>query len=232
MGVDSATAQPCFPVKVAYGHIAELIEKKVEYVFLPSIVSMTASFPQNRHNQLCPYVQSLAYQAEAAFAGKLGGTKILTVPLRMGEGERLLQKTFSALGEKLGVSRSAVRKALKKGFEAQSAFERALREKGAEILGKVGPDRKLFVLISRPYNGCDEGLNLQLPKKLAELGMEAIPMDMLDLGRAPLGDEALHRQVYWTYGQKILRAAEIIKNDPSFLQFIFQISVEGPTRFC
>jgi predicted CoA-substrate-specific enzyme activase len=231
MGVDSATAQPCFPVKVAYGHIAELIEKKVEYVFLPSIVSMTASFAQNRHNQLCPYVQSLAYQAEAAFAGKLGGTKILAVPVRMGEGERLLQKTFSALGEKLGVSRSAVRKALKKGFEAQSAFERALRDKGAEILGKIGPDRKLFVLISRPYNGCDEGLNLQLPKKLAELGMEAIPMDMLDLGRAPLGDEVLHRQVYWTYGQKILRAAEIIKNDPRLFAIYLSNFSCGPDSF-
>ena len=44
MGVESVNAQPCFPVKAAYGHIAELIEKKVDYIFLPSIVSMTASF--------------------------------------------------------------------------------------------------------------------------------------------------------------------------------------------
>ena len=231
MGVDSATAQPCFPVKVAYGHIAELIEKKVDYIFLPSIVSMPASFAQNKHNQLCPYVQSLAYQAKAAFVGKLGRTKILTTPIRMGEGKRLLQKTISVLGETLGVSRSTAQKALKKGFEAQSAFDRALREKGAEILGKVGPDKKLFILVSRPYNGCDEGLNLQLPKKLAELGMEAIPMDMLDLGRAPLGDESLHRQVYWTYGQKILRAAEIIKNDPRLFAIYLSNFSCGPDSF-
>lgn len=35
MGVESVTAQPCFPVKVAFGHIAELIDKQVDYVFLP-----------------------------------------------------------------------------------------------------------------------------------------------------------------------------------------------------
>ncbi|MHC4499253.1 MAG: acyl-CoA dehydratase activase-related protein, partial [Planctomycetota bacterium] len=42
MGVESVSAQPCFPVKVAYGHIAELIDKGVDYILLPSIVSMSA----------------------------------------------------------------------------------------------------------------------------------------------------------------------------------------------
>ena len=72
MGTETITAQPCFPVKVAYGHIAELLEMNVDYIFIPSIVSMTANFPQNKHNQLCPYVQSLAYQVRAAFADKMG----------------------------------------------------------------------------------------------------------------------------------------------------------------
>jgi predicted CoA-substrate-specific enzyme activase len=231
MGVESATAQPCFPVKVAYGHIAELIEKQVDYVFLPSIVSMMAGFPQNEHNQLCPYVQSLGYQAQTAFADKLGSAKILTVPLRLGEGEKLLRKGFNALGEKLGVSASAVRRAIKEAFSAQAGFERSLKEKGREILGRVGPDQRLFVLISRPYNGCDEGVNLQLPGKLAELGVETIPMDMLDFNEAQLSDESLHSQVYWTYGQKILRAAEIIKNDRRLFAIYLSNFSCGPDSF-
>jgi len=231
MGVESVTAQPCFPVKVAYGHIAELIDKKVDYIFLPSIISMTASFPQNEHNQLCPYVQSLAYQAETAFADKLGRTEILTVPIRLGEGQKLLQKTFSALGRKLGVSASALRRAIREGFTAQAGFEQDLKEKGKEILGRVRNGQRLFVLISRPYNGCDEGLNLRLPKKLAELGAETIPMDMLDLDQAQLGDEELHRGVYWAYGQKILRAAEIIKNEPRLFAIYLSNFSCGPDSF-
>jgi predicted CoA-substrate-specific enzyme activase len=231
MGVESVTAQPCFPVKVAYGHIAELIDKKVDYIFLPSIVSMTANFPQNEHNQLCPYVQSLAYQAETAFADKLGRTKILTVPIRLGEGRKLLQKSFITLGRKLGVSASVVRKAIGKGFVAQAGFEQALKEKGREILSHISPGQRLFVLISRPYNGCDDGLNLQLPKKLAELGVETIPMDMLDLGQASLSDELLHSLVYWSYGQKILRAAEIIKSDPRLFAIYLSNFSCGPDSF-
>jgi len=231
MGVESGTAQPCFPIKVAYGHVAELLEREVDYIFLPSIVSMTASFPQNKHNQLCPYVQSFAYQAQTAFAGKLGRAKILTVPIRLGEGRRLARKGFLALGKQLGASAFAVGKAIKEGLAAQSGFELALKEKGREILGKVGPNQKLFVLVARPYNGCDEGVNLRLPRKLAELGADIIPMDMLDLDKAQLSDELLHRQVYWSYGQKILRVAEIVKRDPRLFAIYLSNFSCGPDSF-
>jgi predicted CoA-substrate-specific enzyme activase len=231
MGVESVTAQPCFPVKVAYGHITDLIDKGVDYIFLPSIVSMTPAYPQNRHNQLCPYVQSLGYQARAAFADKLGDTKILTVPIWLGEGQKLLRKSFVALGKSLGVQPSAVRRAIKEGFAAQRDFERGLKEKGREILDGLGSDQKLFVLISRPYNGCDEGVNLRLPEKLTNLGVKVIPMEMLDLEQAQLGDRALHRQVYWAYGQKILRAAEVIKDDPRLFAIYLSNFSCGPDSF-
>ena len=231
MGVESVTAQPCFPVKVAYGHITELIDKKVDYIFLPSIVSMTASFPQNKHNQLCPYVQSLPYQAQAAFTGKLGDAKILTVPIHLSEGQRLLRKSFIKLAQKLGISASEVRKAIKEVFSAQDDFERALIKKGKEILGQIGPEQRLFVLVSRPYNGCDDGLNLQLSKKLDELGVKTIPMDMLALDEAKLSDVTLHQRVYWSYGQKILRAAEIIKSNPRLFAIYLSNFSCGPDSF-
>lgn len=230
-GVESVNAQPCFPVKAAYGHIAELIAKKADYIFLPSIVSMTASYPENKSNQLCPYVQSLVYQAQTAFGNKLGGTKILTEPIRMGDGRKHLQKSFVALGRKLGISAAATRKALEKGFAAQQKFEQALLNKGREILDQLGPEQKLFVLVSRPYNGCDEGLNLQLSKKFDELGVKVIPMDMLALDNAPLGDELLHRRTYWSYGQKILRAAEIVKGAPRLFAIYLSNFSCGPDSF-
>jgi len=230
-GVELVTAQPCFPVKVAYGHVAELIDKGVDYIFLPSIVSTIRNFAGSEHSQLCPYVQSFAYQVQAAFAGRLGSSKILTAPIRMGEGSRLCKKSFYSLGKKLAVSRSAVRSALEAGLGAQERFEKSLRAKGAEILSKVAPGEKLFVLVSRPYNGCDDGLNLELPKKLGALGVDVVPMDMLDLAAAPLGDEQLHRETYWTYGQKILRAAEIVKRDNRLFAVYLSNFSCGPDSF-
>ncbi len=230
-GVESAAAQTCFPVKVAYGHIAELLDKQPDYIFIPSIVSMEKNFPENKHNQLCPYVQSFPYQVRSAFKDKLGRTKILSVPMRFGEGDKLLTKSFVELGAELGVPASKVKASLKKARKAQEKFDVSLKREGKEILDEVAPDRKLFVLISRPYNGCDNGVNLQLPKKLTEQGVKVIPMEMLDLDRAPLSDEKLHKEVYWSYGQEILRAAEIIRDDPRLYAIYLSNFSCGPDSF-
>jgi predicted nucleotide-binding protein (sugar kinase/HSP70/actin superfamily) len=231
LGVESVTAQPCFPVKVANGHIVQLIEKGVDYIFLPSIVSTQASFPQNKHNHFCPYVQSFPYQVRSAFGDNLGKSKLLIATLRLGEGEKLAKSTFDEIGKQLKVTTFMVRRAMRKGFEAQRDFEKSLQDKGREILELVKPDEKLFVLVSRPYNGCDEGVSLQLPKKFADAGVEIVPMEMLDFTQAELGDEKLHGGMYWGYGQKILRAGEIIKRDGRLFAVYLSNFSCGPDSF-
>ncbi len=230
-GVETVTAQPCFPIKVAYGHIVELIEKEVDYIFLPSIVSATAIFAENKNNHFCPYVQSFPYQVRSAFGNKLGKSKLLICPLRLGEGDKLARKTFAELGRGLNISPKRTRQAMEKGIEAQHGFDKSLKDKGREILASVREGEKLFVLVSRPYNGCDEGVSLQLPKKFAGAGAEIIPMDMLDLERAELGNEELHNSIYWAYGQKILRAAEIIKRDGRLFGVYLSNFSCGPDSF-
>ena len=230
-GVESVTAQPCFPIKVAYGHIVELIEKGVDYIFLPSIVSTIAGFPQNKHNHFCPYVQSFPYQVRSAFGDKLGKTKLLIAPLRLGEGDKLAKKTFVELGKRLNVSPSEARRAMEKGFEAQQGFDNSLTDKGREILASIREGEKLFILVSRPYNGCDEGVSLQLPKKFTDAGAEIVPMDMLDFSRARLSDEKLHSEIYWSYGQKILRAADIIRQDNRLFAVYLSNFSCGPDSF-
>jgi len=231
LGVETVAAQTCFPVKVAYGHIIELLNKNVDHIFLPSVVSMMPGSSPNKHNQACPYVQSFAYQVRSSFAAGQGREKILTVPIRLGENRKLLMDGFLALGRKLGVPASAVRRAVNAGLSAQAGFEQAIKDKGREILNKIGPDDKLFVLVSRPYNGCDEGMNLELPNKLSDFGVNVIPMDMLALDEAKLGDEQLHSRLYWSYGQKILRAAEIIKRDKRLFAIYLSNFGCGPDSF-
>ncbi|MDD5458483.1 MAG: acyl-CoA dehydratase activase [Phycisphaerae bacterium] len=229
-GVETVTAQPCFPVKVAYGHVAELLENEPDYIFIPSIVSSPDRFG-NKYNKLCPYVTSFVYQAKTAFADRMGKTQILAPIIRLGESRQLLEKSFIGMAVKLGVSKQKSLAALQTALEAQAAFEKSLREKGKEILDNLSDKKRLFVLVSRPYNGCDEAMNLRLPEKLAELDAEVIPMDMLDLGQASLTDSSLHRSVYWSYGQKILRAAEIIKSDHRLFAIYLSNFSCGPDSF-
>ena len=230
-GIESVTAQTCFPVKVAYGHVLELLDDGVDYIFLPSIVSMETGDKCSRNNKLCPYVQSFPYQIKTALAGKAESTKILTVPLHLTPDRRLMERGFVELGRKLNISASRIRQALKNAVLAQLSFQKSLTEKGRQILNNLGSDERLFVLISRPYNGCDEGLNLQLPRKLAQLGAKIMPMDMLDLDSVRISEPLLDRQLYWTYGRKILKAAEIIKQDPRLFAIYLSNFSCGPDSF-
>ena len=230
-GIESVTAEPCFPVKVAFGHIAELIEQEVDYIFLPSIVTLENSFELNQTSKFCPYVQSLPYQTKAAFTHKLGRTKILSPVIRLGDGQKKLVKSFVKFAAQLKIRPALAKQALEKALAAQKVFEKSLVEKGSEMLSSVKDADRLFVLISRPYNGCDSQINLRLADKLAELGVNMIPMDMLSFDDVPVSDEDLHSRIYWGWGQKILRAAEIIKrNRRLFAVYLSNFSC-GPDSF-
>ncbi|MCX5635494.1 MAG: CoA activase, partial [Planctomycetota bacterium] len=67
--------------------------------------------------------------------------------------------------------------------------------------------------------------------KLSELGVDIIPIDMLALDQAQLTDPNLHSEVYWSYGQKILRAAELIKDDPRLFAVYLSNFSCGPDSF-
>lgn len=230
-GIEEVPAQPCFPVKVAYGHCAELLQKQVDYLLLPSIASMNRSFEENDFYQLCPFVQSFGFQIQSAMGNRLGRTKLLMTPMYLGDGPRPMKRSFERLAAEFNRSPRLARKAMRKALEAQEAFEQELRDKGREMLATLPPNQKLFVLVSRPYNGCDPGMNLRLPRKLADLGATLIPMEFLDLRTAKLANPSLHREVYWVSGQKILRAAEILRSDPRLFGIYLSNFSCGPDSF-
>ena len=66
-----------------------------------------------------------------------------------------------------------------------------------------------IVLVGRPYNMYDKGVNMDIPRKLRTFyGVNVIPMDFL-----PLKDIDVRHVVpnmYWNYGRKILQAATFV----------------------
>jgi predicted nucleotide-binding protein (sugar kinase/HSP70/actin superfamily) len=72
-------------------------------------------------------------------------------------------------------------------------------------------------------------MNLDLPRKIRSLGALPIPMDMLPLDEKPLSKR--WRKVYWRYGQKIMKAADYVRNHPHlFAVYITNFSC-GPDSF-
>ena len=87
-----------------------------------------------------------------------------------------------------------------------------------------------MVIIGRPYNSADAGANLNIHKKLINLGVYPIPMDMLPLDEES-GEEGDLENMYWGYGQKILRAARFIKSRKNFYAIYLTSFGCGPDSF-
>ncbi len=228
-GVEALAAEPCYPVKVAHGHLLDLLKAGVKRIFLPSIIDMPHPNPKIQYGVVCPMAQSLAYTAPTAIDFGQYGARVLSPVLYFGRGHRVLRQGLKALGKELGVSIFQVNRAMRKATEAQQAYYGRLRARGQEILDSLPAGQCLMVLIGRPYNAFDPGMNLNLHRKLRQLGVLAMPMDFLPVDDVKDLDEI--RPMYWRFGQKILGVAEHIRQDPRLYGIFITNFGCGPDSF-
>ena len=230
-GIEQVVVETCFPVKLAHGHIAALLRQDVDFIFLPSVINTSSSDfgPRDRWNFNCPLIQTIPYTIRAAAELARGADRLFSPVLYMQSTPRQVFEMLARHRTLLKCSRRELRDALRRGFEAQEAFGRWLAARGREALDALRPDEKAIVVVGRPYNSCDGGVNLDIPKRLRALGVQALPMDMLPLDATPLMQD--WRRMYWRYGQRILKAGDIVRRDARlFAVYITNFSC-GPDSF-
>ena len=229
-GLDTVLAEHCFPIKVAYGHLLNVLKKKVDYVFLPCVVNLPPTCDGMERSYACPYVQALPYLLKSAIDVSKYGAKTLEPVFHFEWGEERKRKDFLQIAKELGASAPKARAALAVAEKAQANFYRQMEERGKEVLANLPQDSKALVIVSRPYNGCDPALNLNIPEKLRDMGILAIPLDFLPLSEEKtLSHDFPH--MYWKYGQKILAGARAIARDPRLYPLYLSNFGCGPDSF-
>jgi predicted CoA-substrate-specific enzyme activase len=228
-GVERIVAETCFPVKVSHGHIQDLIDKGVRKIFLPSIVNMKPAKEGHNHTVLCPYVQTMPYLSGAAFDFDGLGVEVLKPVIHFNQREAGLKKEFYEFGKTLRRGKRAVDRALNAAFNAQDEFGKSLIARGKEVVEGLGQGDTALVIVGRSYNTIDSGLNLEIPKKLRDMGVLAIPFDMLPVDEVI--DDEMAREMYWKNGQRILAVAKLLKNDPRLFAVYITNFGCGPDSF-
>ncbi len=221
-GLEHILAESCFPHKVAHGHIKDLLDKDVDAVFMPSFINFCADSEKQR-SFACPYAQTMPYIAETAFEN----INIIKPVINYELGTEYLIKQIAASLKQFNITKNDVKAAMAKADRAQDDFRKAVKDRGMEILGNL--PEKAVVIVGRAYNAFDPGINLEIPKKLAALGVLSIPMDFLPLEMVDISER--WDNMYWRSGQNILKAAEVIRENPKlFALFIGNFSC-GPDSF-
>jgi predicted CoA-substrate-specific enzyme activase len=208
---EAAAVETCFPVKLVFGHVHDVLERDIDFVFLPSVINRENPSPGQTNNHYCPYVPAASHLITAHIDLEAHGVRPLKAALEMAWVPT--RKTqLRALAPELGVSKSRIADAAEAGEAAQRAFYAAVQRRGADVLARLGPHERGVVIIGRPYNTQDAGATLDLPLKLRRLGVVPIPMDFLPVRRVDVS--ARYGNMFWRSGQDILAAATIIRDDP------------------
>jgi len=215
LGLESVVSEPCFPIQVAHGHQRWLIDKGVDYLFVPNVISAPGSRDEPPAFY-CPWNQTLPWVTRVApFISEYAG-KMIAPTLWFNHGPektaRAIRDSLAAVGFRL--SKRAVARAVTKAFEAQETFRSRILKAGEKALARLAaPDEHGIILLGRPYNIYDRGINLDLATKLRKFyGVNVLPLDFLRL--QGFDKELDEDNMFWDYGRKILRAASFVRNKP------------------
>jgi predicted CoA-substrate-specific enzyme activase len=230
MGIDGAVAEPCFPIRVAHGHVAELLDEGVDWVFIPNQLNEETDHPEIE-SHACPWGQTLPHVIRLAPSFEGSEHRFLAPTIHFRRGPEYVRDSLRAALKPLGVSPRVVDQAVTEAYDAQTEFRARLMAAGAEAIATLEEKGELgIVLVGRPYNIYDAGVNMDIPAKLRRYyGVNIIPMDFLPLWGRDTRD--VTPNMFWNYGRKILQAGKVVAEHPN-LHIIYVTNFKcGPDSY-
>ena len=223
-GQEYSRDELCYPLKLLTGHVAELVEKKTDFIFFPDLHSVMHPDSHTRQNYGCAYMQ-LAFKLISDTMGlSEKGITLLAPTIAFNRGPEFMRKSFCALGGLLGRTGEETERALRKGMEGFLDFERRAKENAKNEIAKIAPDEKVFVIISKIYGVADPVLNLGIPGKLMDMGYRTL--SFFDLPEGDISGE--HPNMYWPFGQHILEPVKLIREHPNMYAVFLTHHCCGP----
>ncbi len=226
-GVESMTAETCFPVKVFHGHVKYLLDSATDYLFLPNPINIPTPGDDDERGLFCPMVESSQYMVRAAL--KIEDSRMIRPTLFLREGPRYAAEClYQAMPQNIRPDKKQVIDAVGNAWNKQALFRQALVRRGREILAGFNSDNPLWIVTGRPYNLYDDRLNLRLGQQLAKLGITALPMDFMEHETQDMSD---FPRMYWGLGGRILRVAKLVAENPNWFAVHMTNFCCGPDSF-
>lgn len=219
----------CFPGEISHGSFLHLIRSRPDRIFLPVVKHLPV--PNSAvQGETCVLVQGESSYLKSTFRNELdeSGIPVLSPVLWMQNGYHECKQALVDMVRNLGCSTNEASRAFRAALDSQAAFEQALLDSGRKVLDYVheDPARIGIVLFGRPYNAFAPEADRGIAHKVASRGIAVIPLDMLDATDRPGQDT-----MFWGSGQKILKAAQMVNDDPQLFGFYITNYSCGPDSF-
>lgn len=196
-----------------YISMQQLIDQKVDYIFLPTIHTMKHEKSRVKHNYGCVYMQTAAASIAKALDIESKGITLLSPVFDLDFGQEAMASAMLGLSKILGTPKPFCAKALLSGAMAVRRHTAAVEKQGKALLATLRPDDKVLVLITRNYGVSDPILNMGIPELLLERGYKVITLSHLPGHALDISDE--YDNLYYPFGQHILSGAKLIAHHPN-----------------
>ncbi|MEK7705924.1 MAG: BadF/BadG/BcrA/BcrD ATPase family protein [Myxococcota bacterium] len=209
-GLAKLESNYCFPAEIAHGTAQDVLDRGVDYIFLPHFRDMPTHEKAGVHACTCPLTQGLPYMLRRAFG--LPDDKILKPLVAFKHGLAETRGEMAEVACQLGFERAQGERAFDSSLAAYERFLETYQARGRELLAEVraNPDKPYVLLCGRPYNAFTRDANMGIPRKFTSQGVTVIPFDMV---YSP--DEPITPNMYWYYGQQNMKAVTLAKETPN-----------------
>ncbi len=229
-GLDNVVAETCFPAEITYGHLKNLLEKKIDYIFFSSLIDDFQTKWKERKTYLCTLSQNMPFVATST-SPELSdiAEHMLRPAIHMHRERYNLEDEMIEIAKKLGKTKKEAKAALRVGLEALSKFKKKLRERVQDIFSNLDKYEFPVVVVGRSYTLGDPAINVDLPKMILKAGGYPIPLDYLPLDDVDISE--VQNFANWSYYHKVMRAAEIVRTNPKLNSIFFSVFSCGPDSF-
>ena len=197
-----ASDTACYPAKLIHGHIESLLDKGVDFIFLPcESYNLNEHCSVNHYN--CPIV---AYYSELLKANneRLTDDNFIMPYLDLNSNESSVNALFNALA-RYKIKKKDIVKALKEGFKRLDSYHADVRARADYIIEKAQKEGKqMIVLAGRPYH-LDAEINHGINKLLTSLNIAVLSEDAVFDKAEEVKVNVLNQ---WTYHARLYRAAQ------------------------
>jgi predicted nucleotide-binding protein (sugar kinase/HSP70/actin superfamily) len=233
-GVHISGAEFCHPTRISVGHVLSLLEdESIDYVFVPSHLE-TFRIGEVTKSWYCPLVIQNPYYTRASLCGHRDAGKIVSASINFNWPLRNIEEELTdSFGATMGLSGAQLTAAWQKAIAAQREFEEKCQELGRRSIEELEESgRDCIVIVGRPYTVFDYGMNLNMPKRIAEYGYPVIPLEFIPYNEETREElKEAYWNLYWAYGQRILNAIEYIRKAPNLYPVCFTNFKCGPDSY-
>ncbi|MBZ4686474.1 MAG: hypothetical protein PWQ96_1065 [Clostridia bacterium] len=216
-GIKESVPEICVPIKIFNGHVVTLLEKDVDYVLIPRMVSI------KKGEFFCPKFMGLPDIVRHSIPN--AEDKILYPQIKTNSDNLAKATDILQLAEPLGLSYSELKSALKKAGKEWARFNKICK-KGylipeanklmQEKLVKAAPRSGDITigLLGYVYNVYDEFVSMNVYKRLQDLNVNLVTFEMIRNKDINKYLKKMPKRLFWTFSNKLMGAGHYLNNNP------------------